>query len=29
LPTIMFILPCVFLIAGGPAIIQLMRAFSH
>jgi tight adherence protein C len=29
LPTILFILPCVFLIAGGPAIIQLMRAFSH
>jgi tight adherence protein C len=29
LPTIMFILPCVFLIAGGPAIIQLMKAFSH
>ncbi len=29
LPTIMFILPCVFLLAGGPAIIQLMKAFSH
>jgi tight adherence protein C len=29
LPTIAFILPCVFLVAGGPAIIQLMRAFSH
>jgi tight adherence protein C len=29
LPTIMFILPCVFLVSGGPAIIQLMRAFSH
>ena len=27
LPTILFILPCVFLIAGGPAIIQIMRAF--
>ncbi|OYV32545.1 MAG: hypothetical protein B7Z80_26600 [Rhodospirillales bacterium 20-64-7] len=29
LPTIAFILPCVFLVAGGPAIIQLMHAFSH
>lgn len=29
LPTIAFILPCVFLVAGGPAIIQLMKAFSH
>jgi len=29
LPTILFILPCVFLVAGGPAIIQLMKAFSH
>jgi tight adherence protein C len=29
LPTLLFILPCVFLIAGGPAIIQLMRNFSH
>jgi tight adherence protein C len=29
LPTIAFILPCVFLVAGGPAIIQLARAFSH
>ncbi len=28
LPTILFILPCVFLIAGGPAIIQIMRAFG-
>jgi tight adherence protein C len=27
MPTILFILPCVFLIAGGPAIIQIMRAF--
>jgi tight adherence protein C len=25
MPTILFILPCVFLIAGGPAIIQIMR----
>jgi tight adherence protein C len=29
LPTIAFILPCVFLVAGGPAIIQLAHAFSH
>ena len=29
LPTIAFILPCVFLVAGGPAIIQLVQAFSH
>jgi tight adherence protein C len=29
LPTILFILPCVFLIAGGPAIIQVMRSFGH
>jgi tight adherence protein C len=28
LPMIIFILPCVFLIAGGPAIIQVMRAMS-
>lgn len=27
-PTIFFILPSVFLIAGGPAIIQIMKAFS-
>jgi tight adherence protein C len=27
MPTLLFILPCVFLIAGGPAIIQVMRAF--
>jgi tight adherence protein C len=29
LPTALFILPCVFLIAGGPAIIQVMKTFSH
>jgi tight adherence protein C len=29
LPMIIFILPCVFLIAGGPAIIQVMRAMSN
>ena len=28
MPTILFILPCVFIIAGGPAILQIMRAFS-
>jgi tight adherence protein C len=28
LPMIIFILPCVFLIAGGPAIIQVMRAMA-
>jgi tight adherence protein C len=29
LPMIIFILPCVFLIAGGPAIIQVMHAMSN
>ncbi len=29
MPTIIFIMPCVFLIAGGPAMIQLMHTFSH
>ena len=29
LPTIIFILPCVFLIAGGPAMIQVMKVFNH
>ncbi|HUB49601.1 MAG TPA: type II secretion system F family protein [Acetobacteraceae bacterium] len=29
MPTIAFILPCVFIIAGGPAMIQVMRAFNH
>jgi tight adherence protein C len=29
LPTIGFILPCVFMIGGGPAIIQAMKSFSH
>ena len=29
MPTIIFIMPCVFLIAGGPAMISLMRTFSH
>ena len=29
LPTALFILPCVFIIAGGPAIIQVMRMFKN
>ena len=29
LPTIVFILPCVFLIAGGPAMIQVMHISTH
>jgi len=29
LPMIIFILPCVFLIAGGPAIIQVMRSMAN
>ncbi|GBQ82751.1 Flp pilus assembly protein TadC [Gluconacetobacter johannae DSM 13595] len=29
LPTLLFIMPCVFLIAGGPAAIQVMHAFVH
>jgi tight adherence protein C len=28
LPTILFILPCVFLTCAGPAVIQIMRAFK-
>lgn len=28
LPMILFILPCVFLIVGGPAVIQMMTSFS-
>lgn len=28
-PMIIFLLPCVFLIVGGPAMIQVMRAFKH
>ena len=28
LPMVIFILPCVFLIAGGPAIIQVIRAMG-
>jgi tight adherence protein C len=29
MPMIFFILPCVFLIAGGPAMIQVMKAFGN
>jgi tight adherence protein C len=29
MPTILFILPCVFLIAGGPAIIKIMQMFEN
>lgn len=29
LPTIIFILPCVFLIAGGPAMLQIQKIFHH
>jgi len=29
MPMIMFILPCVLMVAGGPAVIQLFKALSH
>jgi tight adherence protein C len=29
IPTALFILPCVFIVAGGSAIIQVMRSFNH
>jgi tight adherence protein C len=29
LPTLVFIMPCVFLIAGGPAAIQIIRTLGH
>ena len=29
IPTALFILPCVFIVAGGSAIIQIMRVFNH
>lgn len=29
LPMILFILPCTFLVVGGPAIIQVMKAMKH
>jgi tight adherence protein C len=28
-PMILFILPCVFMIVGGPAMLQILRAFHH
>ncbi|MDA8051443.1 MAG: type II secretion system F family protein [Rhodospirillales bacterium] len=28
-PMILFILPCVFMIVGGPALLQVLRAFHH
>jgi tight adherence protein C len=28
LPMIMFVMPCVFIVIGGPAVIQLMHAFG-
>ncbi len=29
LPMIVFILPCVFIVVGGPAVIQIMKVFAH
>jgi tight adherence protein C len=29
MPMIVFILPCIFLIVGGPAMMQIMKAFRH
>jgi tight adherence protein C len=29
IPMILFILPCIFLIVGGPAVIQVMKSFHH
>jgi tight adherence protein C len=29
LPMILFILPCVFIIAGGPAVLQVIKTLSH
>jgi tight adherence protein C len=29
IPMILFILPCVMIVVGGPAIIQLFKALSH
>jgi tight adherence protein C len=28
LPMIMFIMPCVFIVVGGPAVIMLIKAFQ-
>ncbi|MBV8093978.1 MAG: type II secretion system F family protein [Acetobacteraceae bacterium] len=29
IPMIVFLLPCVFIVVGGPAVIQIMKAFNH
>jgi tight adherence protein C len=29
MPMVLFILPCVFIVVGGPAVIQIKRAFGH
>jgi tight adherence protein C len=29
LPTVVFILPCVFMIGGGPAMLQVIKTFIH
>ncbi|MBV8914990.1 MAG: type II secretion system F family protein [Acetobacteraceae bacterium] len=29
LPMILFIFPCVFIVIGGPAVLHIMKAFSH
>ena len=29
MPTVCFIMPCVFIIAGGPAAVQIYHSFSH
>jgi tight adherence protein C len=29
MPMIVFILPCVFMVVGGPAIVQVLQLFRH
>ena len=29
LPMVVFILPCVFIVVGGPAVLRIMAAFHH
>jgi tight adherence protein C len=29
IPMILFILPCIFLIVGGPAVVQVMKSYNH
>jgi len=29
IPMILFILPCIFLIVGGPAVVQVMDTMTH